>query len=65
MAQTKELGFTKPSFYFQYRGEVNTTKVLELACDRARELNIREKTELTPFPVSGREPGFRNVARRT
>lgn len=42
MAQTKELGFTKPTFYFQYRGEVNTQKALELACDRARDLNIKK-----------------------
>lgn len=35
-------GFARSTFYFQYRGEVNTTKVLELACNRARELKLQK-----------------------
>jgi hypothetical protein len=40
MASTKKLGLAKPTFYFQYRGEVNTWKALELARQRALELRI-------------------------
>ena len=40
MGSAKELGVAKPIFYFQYRGEVNTRKALELACERAVKLNI-------------------------
>jgi len=36
----EELGVARPTFYFQDRGEVNTQKALELACDRALELKI-------------------------
>ncbi len=42
MKAAEELGFAKPTFYFQYRGEVNTTKVLELARDRARERKLQK-----------------------
>lgn len=42
MASKKELGIAKPVFYFQYRGEVNTGKVLELARQRALELDIKK-----------------------
>ena len=38
----EELGVAKPTFYFRYRGEVNTQKTLELACDRACELSIKK-----------------------
>jgi hypothetical protein len=40
MGSKKELGIAKPAFYFQFRGEVNTRKALELARERAVELNI-------------------------
>ena len=40
MDSDKELGVIRPTFYFQYRGEVNTRKVLELARERALELGI-------------------------
>jgi len=40
MDSDKELGVIRPTFYFQYRGEVNTWKVLQLARDRALELGI-------------------------
>lgn len=42
MKASKELGFTRSTFYFQYRGEVNTLKVLELARDRALELKLQK-----------------------
>jgi len=40
MVSVNELGLAKPTFYFRYRGEVNTRKVLQLACERAVELKI-------------------------
>ncbi len=36
----EDLGFGREVFYFRFRGEVNTGKVLELARDRALELGI-------------------------
>lgn len=42
MVSLNESGSAKPTFYFRYRGEVNTRKVLELARDSAVELNIRK-----------------------
>ncbi len=36
------LGHAKSAFYFQYRGEVNTRKALELARDRALELGLKK-----------------------
>ncbi len=42
MVAAEESGFVKPTFYFQYRGEVNTSKALELARDRAVELKLRK-----------------------
>ncbi|MBT9141515.1 MAG: hypothetical protein DDT30_02107 [Dehalococcoidia bacterium] len=40
MTSAEELGFDRSTCYFQYRGEVNTQKALELSRDRARQLNI-------------------------
>jgi hypothetical protein len=40
MVSLNELGTAKPTFYFHYRGEVNTRKALELARERALELGI-------------------------
>jgi hypothetical protein len=40
MTSTRKLGLARPTFYFQYKGEVNTGKALELARDRALELDI-------------------------
>lgn len=40
MKASKELGVAKPTFYFQYCGEINTLKALELARDRAMKLGI-------------------------
>lgn len=40
MTATKKLGLSRPTFYFRYRGEVNTRKALELARQRALELDI-------------------------
>jgi hypothetical protein len=40
MTRGTKLGLTRPAFYFQYRGEVNTCKALELARERALELGI-------------------------
>jgi len=42
MGEVEELGFAKPTFYFKYCGEVNTTKVLELARQRALALGIEK-----------------------
>ena len=41
MVSDAELGVARPTFYFRYRGEVNTRKVLELARDRALGLDIK------------------------
>lgn len=38
---SKNLGFAKPTFYFERPGPVNTRKTLELARDRAKELRIK------------------------
>ena len=38
----EELGTAKPTFYFHHRGEINTQKALELACERALELSIKK-----------------------
>jgi hypothetical protein len=35
-----ELGVSKPTFYFEVHGEVNTDKTIELARERAEELGI-------------------------
>ena len=40
MDSDKELGIARSTFYFRYRGEVNTWKVLEPARERALELGI-------------------------
>lgn len=42
MVSNKELGLGEPTFYFHYRGEVNTGKALELARDRALKLSIKK-----------------------
>ena len=42
MVSVNKLGLAKPTFYFRYRGEVNTRKALELARQRALELNINK-----------------------
>ena len=36
-----KLGFSRPTFYFDAHGEVNTDKTIELAKARAKELSIR------------------------
>jgi hypothetical protein len=40
MDSDEELGIVRPTFYFQWRGEINTWKVLKLARERALELGI-------------------------
>lgn len=42
MEATEELGLARPTFYFRYRGEVNTRKALELARERALQLKLPE-----------------------
>lgn len=42
MGGARELGLARPTFYSRYRGEVNTTKAVELARERALELNIKK-----------------------
>jgi uncharacterized protein len=42
MATNRKLGVSRPTFYFQCRGEVNTLKVLDLARERAVELNVHK-----------------------
>jgi hypothetical protein len=42
MVSAEEIGFEKPTFYFRFRGEINTIKVLELARERAMELKIKK-----------------------
>jgi hypothetical protein len=38
----EELGVAKSTFYFHHRGEINTSKALELARDRALELGVKK-----------------------
>lgn len=40
MGSSEGAGLSRPAFYFRYRGEVNTRKVLELARERALELEL-------------------------
>jgi hypothetical protein len=42
MVSAEEIGFEKSTFYFRFRGEINTIKVLELARERALELKIKK-----------------------
>jgi hypothetical protein len=42
MMSAEEIGFEKSTFYFRFRGEINTIKVLELARERAMELKIKK-----------------------
>jgi hypothetical protein len=42
MTAAEEQGFSGPTFYFRYRGEVNTGTTLELARERALKLDIKK-----------------------
>ncbi len=56
------LGVSRPTFYFDVHGEVNTDKTVELAKERATELGIRKvvvasETGLTALKVLDAFPG--------